>query len=172
MPLSDEQAALAGENLGLAVFIARRLHRSCAAVRRLGLDQAISAAQLGLLQAAGRYDPARGLPFSALASVSVRRAILRAVALWCRGPQPRSLDVCDDAGRSWYEILADRADGQSCAADVRDVIDRLPEHQRCVVTRRLQGASLAEIARETGLTKQAVNARERAAYRALRRVLA
>jgi RNA polymerase sigma factor (sigma-70 family) len=172
MPLTAEQAALAGEHVGLAVYLARRLYRSCAAVRRLGFDQAVSAAQLGLLKAAGRYDPARGLPFYALASVCIRHAILNAAHQWCRGPQPLSLDQPDEDGRTIGEsIVADQAGGLEDAADLTAALGRLTAKQREVICARLAGSAIKALAGQLGVTGAAVRSREAWAYRTLRRVL-
>lgn len=54
----------------VARHVARRLPR------HVGLDDLVGAGHLGLVDAARRYDPARGVPFDAYAGIRIRGAIM------------------------------------------------------------------------------------------------
>jgi RNA polymerase sigma factor (sigma-70 family) len=69
-----EVAELAAAHTGLVSYVARRLRTS----QRLGMprEDAIGAGTVGLMEAATRWDPARGRAFSTLAMPRIRGAIL------------------------------------------------------------------------------------------------
>lgn len=76
----------------------------------------------------------------------------------------------DDA----YSLVADGA-GESYAAaaqDIRDLLDALPAGQReALVMSKIQGHSLAEVARRTGLTEGAIKVRVHRGMAALRKLV-
>src|SRR4051795_587109 len=47
--------------------------------RHADIDELVQAGMLGLVEAARRFDPARGVPFEAWASLRIRGAVLDAV---------------------------------------------------------------------------------------------
>lgn len=61
-------------SLDLVEVIARHLHRSIGSPA--AVEDLISAGRMGLLDAARRYDPSRGVPFRAFATYRVRGAVL------------------------------------------------------------------------------------------------
>jgi DNA-directed RNA polymerase specialized sigma subunit len=167
-PLTIEQQLLAAGNLGLVVHVARRLVGAVASVRRLGLDQAISAGQVGLCRAAAAFDRSRGRPFAPLAGVCIARAIRAAAARWCRGGVAVSLDAPagDDEGPLVDQVAAPAV---SDGVEVADLVDQLPTHLQVVVRGRLEGKSASEIAARVGITAAGIRLRERAALNLLRR---
>jgi RNA polymerase sigma factor for flagellar operon FliA len=62
--------------LDLVEMIATRMHRSMGGV--LTRDELLSAGRVGLLTAARRYDPSRGVPFRAFATIRISGAMLDA----------------------------------------------------------------------------------------------
>jgi RNA polymerase sigma factor for flagellar operon FliA len=62
------------ENLELAEIVARQMGR--AAGRHASFDELVSFGRSGLLEAARRFDPARGVPFRVYANFRVKGAIL------------------------------------------------------------------------------------------------
>jgi RNA polymerase primary sigma factor len=77
----DEQALnkLVRSNLKFVVYIAREYEE-----RGLPLDELISEGNLGLLEAAHRFDPERGYKFISYAVWWIRQSILRALAKYSR----------------------------------------------------------------------------------------
>ncbi len=73
-PLTPEQQQLAADNLGIARNRAKHYSR-WAGVRNLQQSDLESAAMYGLVRAARRFDPSRGVPFVAFASTSISGAI-------------------------------------------------------------------------------------------------
>jgi RNA polymerase sporulation-specific sigma factor len=112
--------------------------------------------QLGLWEAARRYDPSRGAKFSTFAFTFVRRAISRSVktkrkreTLSSEIPEELSekLEPCDESTEA--ETLEQEADGRSRREHVREFKDSLPPVQRKVVELIFwQGLSQAEVARQ------------------------
>lgn len=68
--------ALVQANRPLAYHIARKLYRSLRCVRRLGIEEARSAALFGLVKASRGFDPTRGNGFSTYAYASIQHSIL------------------------------------------------------------------------------------------------
>ncbi|CAH0242711.1 RNA polymerase sigma-D factor [Microbacterium oxydans] len=91
------------------------------------IDDLLSAARLGLARAALTYDPARGIPFGAFASSQINWAMLS------------EMRRADPAG--------ERA---------RDKIERLRVAEETVLARTGRAATVAELARESGLTVDGV----------------
>ncbi len=71
--ITIQQQQLVEECQGLVRFLARRLHSRLP--RSVELDDLIGYGQIGLLQAAGDYDPNQGTKFSSFAFYRIRGAI-------------------------------------------------------------------------------------------------
>lgn len=84
---TEERNALVEQNLGIVHFVVGRLQQ-WPAVRRLGVDEALSVGFEALLEIAGRYDPSKGWPFSTGAFSHVRRRVLQAAFRAVRQPVP------------------------------------------------------------------------------------
>ena len=119
-------------NLRLVVALARRHAR--AGVDPLDLVQE---GNIGLMEAAGRFDPARGVRFATYAGWWIRSSMRRAMA-----------------AESGPIRLPDR---------VLDAIVRVRAAERELEQRLRRTPTLAEVARESGLTEAAVDTARRAA---------
>lgn len=134
--------ALIEENIGLVVHIARRIARRMPNER--DRDELVAAGMVGLVEAASRFDPTRGMTFSSFAGLRIEGAILDAlrqadrlprgvrtmqraieaaeVALTSRlGRAPSSTEVADACNVTVPELHAARA---QVAAGAVDSLDR------------------------------------------------
>ena len=123
---------LVESNLRLVVAIARRHAR--AGVEPLDL---IQEGNIGLMEAAERFDPARGVRFASYAGWWIRSSVRRALV-----------------AESGPIRLPDR---------VLDAIVRVRAAERELEQRLRRAPTLAEVARESGLTETAVGTARRAA---------
>lgn len=142
--LQDARDRLVVENIGLVVHIANRVaNRLPADIDR---EDLIAAGMLGLVEAATRFDPERGMPFAAFAGLRIEGAVLdclrsmdrlpRAVRRTQRridtvdtrltaelGRAPSSQELADGAGLPVDELHRTRgwiAAGQVESLDLRD----------------------------------------------------
>jgi RNA polymerase sigma factor for flagellar operon FliA len=131
----------------LAVGIARcmRIPSTSLADR----DDAASAAMIGLISAVDRYDPRRGVPFEAYASLRIRGAIvdeLRRVderGRADRRPEGAELAVSLDdlmergahQGPAIDDGFTERYEQEDLTTRVQDALGRLPARQREVIAR-------------------------------------
>lgn len=134
--------ALIEENIGLVVHIANRIANRLPNER--DRDDLISAGMVGLVEAASRFEPARGMPFGSFAGLRIEGAILDSLRQADRLPRSlrhtqRRIDAAElalttDLGRSPNSIEVARAAGLSLselheargqiAAGVLESIDR------------------------------------------------
>lgn len=154
----SERDSLIEENIGLVVHIARRVAGRLAGVR--DRDELVAAGMVGLVEAATRFDPTRGMPFSSFAGLRIEGAILDALRQADRLPRsvralqrridtaeatltsrlgrtPRADEVADACGVSVETLHGVRA---QVAAGIVDSLDRSVAEDR---------VSLAEIVPDT-----------------------
>jgi RNA polymerase sigma factor for flagellar operon FliA len=149
-------------------------------------EDLISWGMIGLVQAARAWDPSRSGSFSTMACLAIERAIIRGVNREWRPDEARatvSLDagLFDDAGEGserFVDLLRGDEDveGQILASEtgltVREALAQLPEDQRELIERHyLRDEPVRDIAREMGVTRQAIYLREKLALRRLREKL-
>jgi RNA polymerase sigma factor for flagellar operon FliA len=144
----------AGDASARAALIERYLPLARALARRIRLinspladdDDVASAAVLGLIDAVDRFEPGRGVPFEAYASLRIRGAIideLRRTGERTRGAeqQPRTLSLDGLVEDDWMAFLAtdDGVDARFDAEDLRGrvegALESLPPRQREVLAR-------------------------------------
>lgn len=70
----DERNALVEKNLPLATYFARRFRAT-----NMDLEDLIQEGRVGLIEAAERFDPARGIKFSTYAAWHIRKSIMEAI---------------------------------------------------------------------------------------------
>jgi RNA polymerase sigma factor for flagellar operon FliA len=104
---SPEVLARFEEQLSLVRIIARQVVRELG--RTVELEEMEAAGRLGLLEAARRFDPERGVPFKRFANYRVRGAMIDAVRK--SGPLPR---------RAWERLRALEASAEVGAAVSED----------------------------------------------------
>jgi RNA polymerase sigma factor (sigma-70 family) len=136
---------LASANQEIASRIARQMYRpGCGAE----LDDLTSEAYVGLVQASQRFDPDRGVPFSAYAIISIRGRILGFLRKqWREQSKRERLRILsrrttpDDERRQ-----AERID------DVRDAIDQLCNTQEAAILRSMLAGRTYRDAPQLGLS--------------------
>ncbi len=134
--------------------------------RGMELDDIRQIALLVLWDAADKYDPTRGISFGTYLGVAFWRNMLRIEAR-----QFHFNELSDAATDS----LASRADKYGCEVgreQLDDVtarrLDALPRKQREALLRNCAGESQTKIARQLGVSKEAIRHRISKAIRAIR----
>lgn len=167
-PLDQAGRKLAQGCIPLAAAQARRFVRR----RPMNLSEAIAVALYGVTEAAARYEEGRGVPFAAYATLVVRSKLHEAA--------DRHYQHADHTVRHAEEQepqLADAHEAEpSQAAEVKEIVARL----RCTLDRATfallweafaQDKSLTDIARERGVSKQAISQAVQAAIQRARRAV-
>lgn len=159
MPLTEEQQRLAADNIHLARRIARPYKTACPRLR----DDIESAAMLGLLYAATRYDSSLGFAFSTCAWSRIRGTVLNVIRFDCGGlggasamcmsdRRPRCLTTPNPGNLKGSRPLAcgsiPRVAREMLDADaVDDIVRKLPaKHAKVLKAIALGGLSQQETA--------------------------
>ena len=134
-------------NLALVVRMARRYERF-----GLPLEDLIQEGNMGLLAAAERFDPERGVPFPIYATAWIRQAICRAISIQTRTIRIplEALGLRRQASRVWADLEQEAHNesllsGRYRAPTVEDCARKLgvsTEHLRTTVRRLPEVASL------------------------------
>ncbi len=179
----DEQARqrLIQGNLRFVIMVARQYRN-----RSVPFEDLVNEGNIGLIQAAGRFDPDRGVRFVSYAAWYVRRAMLEALGrgLAQGAPSVLSLDGTagdDEDGEPLWARLADpkalrpedALAGVAVREQVRSALAGLPRRDARILEDRFgiggRALPLREAARKHGLSSERVRSIEK---RALRRVRA
>jgi RNA polymerase sigma factor for flagellar operon FliA len=146
-------------------------------------EDLISWGMIGLVQAARAWDSTRSNSFSTMACLAIERAIIRGVNREWRPDEARatvSLDagLFEEGGEGsdrFVDLLAGSEDvekeilASETGMAVRQALAELPEEQRELLERHyFQDQAVRDIAREKGVTRQAIYLREKLALRSLR----
>ncbi len=143
---ASARAALIERYMPLARALARRIR---VATPLADADDMVSAALLGLIDAVDRFEPGRGVPFEAYASLRIRGAIvdeLRRVDERGRGAdpeaKPRAVSLDGLVEEEWQAFLAvsdecldEEFDREDLRGRVQVAIEGLPPRQREVLAR-------------------------------------
>ena len=182
-----ERDQLVEQNMGFVVSTARQY-----VGRGLPLDDLVSEGSIGLVKAARKYDPSRGLHFAAFAVVYIRRQIEKALKdesperrVESRGDgRRRSLDAPLGAKPN-VSLLSVLVDGSVPESDhrvysaaqeqaVERALDALTPRQRQVLTACYgigqEASTMQEVADEMGLKRERVRQIRNQALRRMRRV--
>jgi RNA polymerase sigma factor (sigma-70 family) len=162
-PLTPEQSALAGANVRLAPWVARRMTRA----RPWLLEGATDSAVDELLKAAADFDPAWGVKFTTFASCYMRfgiRNYFTYVNRDCRRAASHTVNLDEiDLGRLGPSVEPRLPDE---SPDLAGLLAPLPPVEREVLAMRYgEGITLREVAGRLGFSKQR-------AYQIQRRALA
>ena len=144
---ASSRAALIERYMPLARGLARRVR--LVDVPLADADDLASAAFLGLIDAVDRFEPGRGVPFEAYASLRIRGAIIDEVRRTdergrSTGPevQPKILSLDGLAEDDWRQFLTasdesvhEQFEHEDLRGRVEGALDQLPPRQREVLTR-------------------------------------
>ena len=137
-------------------------------------DDLVGSGLLGVVEAAGRFDPARGAPFPAVAAITARGRMLDALRKESRGarcvgartrpdtPGGEQVLMVRDPGsapppshKSSFESTLTR---RELVRALRDAIETLPPRERTALRGcLLEGRPSADLAEELGVSRRAVN---------------
>lgn len=131
---SPEVLQLFEANLNLVEIIARQIGRRSG--EPLELDDLRSYGREGLLDAARRFDPTRGVPFRAYANFRVRGSIIDGIRAMARVPRRvhQTLSAISAADRVSEGALEDLQVGPPPGATAADAEQALAEHLRNMAT--------------------------------------
>jgi len=170
-----ERAFRGGEREAVERLVRGKLRlvvRICRGYRGRGLpfEDLVNEGNLGLLQAAGRFDPRRGNRFLAFAVRSIRHAVVRALERQQMDDAP-SPQQSIEAGPEVHVMRAETLDL------IRRSVQRLDEPDRYVLMRRFglqdgEPASLKAIALRLGVTPEMIRLIESRARRRVRSLIA
>ena len=136
-------------NLFLVMPVARRIRRSLP--NSIDLDEMLSDGALGLLSAAMRFEPARGVPFARFATRYIRGAMIDGVRRRRRAPVPVS--TCDRA------VLDERFDQVDARADAWSTLTLQPDPRRrlMLVLYYFDQLTMKRIGRMLGITEPRIS---------------
>jgi RNA polymerase sigma factor (sigma-70 family) len=149
-------------------------------LKRLGLtvhphaDDLVAEGYLGLMRAVDLFQPERGVKFSTLACVAIRRRMTRFLARLGRVPTvpfPRHKDGLqfDPADHQYAEDLARQERSEAVCQALQAALARLPARWAAILRSRFhEGLTLREVAAGLGVCAQRVSSLERRALAYLR----
>jgi RNA polymerase sigma factor for flagellar operon FliA len=141
---------LAAQHVGLVKWIARRLRMGLPAW--IELHELVGDGTLGLVRAAGRFDPERGVPFSRFAGPLIRGAMLD-------GLRRRTHARRTTRRKAWLsgtQLAVDdaRFDTIDAADQAGVLLDRLPARDRQIAELFfIRGISLKELSRQMRISQ-------------------
>ncbi len=162
MALPPERAGWVEANAGLARRAALRGLRSCRTGRRLGLDELLQAAMIGLTRGAQRYDQASGYAASTVLYNAARWHVLNAIVRERKALLRQGMVMADVAARGDEEgggFDPGGADRGPAALEANDEADAVLSrvHPRLAAWARLRfagGMTQDEAAAAVGVSQQ------------------
>ncbi len=160
-PLNEHSQELARTHQDLARRLAWKQHLHCG--RSMPLDELRGEALYGLVYAAGMFDPSRGVPFGAYATMAIKHRLMQAVVIWQRGGRLAHIRFTDLNARMANEF-------DTPCPHTRESIDEATLHEtldrvRCRLPSRwfqalelyyADGHTLEEVGNRLGVTRERV----------------
>jgi len=174
----DERNELVENNLALATYFAKRFRAS-----HMELDDLIQEGRRGLIDAADRFDPARGIKFSTYAAWHIRKSIMEAIRSrndTVYTPKRHQSKKCFELDPSWDAVDTAPSPHEAMERDedlhaIRACIGMLP-HRDAIVIRLRHGINtekltLAKVGDILGVSRERVRQIQNAAEEKLRGLL-
>jgi RNA polymerase sigma factor (sigma-70 family) len=154
-PLDLERQRLAEQYLSYAFRLAWKFAKTN---RGMPADDLISAAQFGLVYAAGHFDPARGIPFGAYANMVISHRLTVDAASW-RAKRLPSLSQTEDGESDVVDPIAGPAILSSEAGELCDRIRSglTPRRWQALWMHHAESLTYKEIGQRMGVSHQAVH---------------
>ena len=160
-PLNDTARELAGAHLALARRLAWKQFQTCAGT--MPLEELRGEAFYGLVYAAGMFDPGRGVPFGAYATMAITHRLIQAVNVWRRGGRLAHIRFTDLTAGAAHEF-------DTPCPHTHESIDQAARHEQIERIRRLlpprwfqalqlyyaHGFTLEEVGHRLGVTRERV----------------
>jgi RNA polymerase sigma factor (sigma-70 family) len=173
--LTREQQLLAEAHLPIACRLAwvrrRRLREMVPG------DDLVSESFVGLVYAASIFDPSKGVPFAAYATMVIKHRLCQYITRWLRRDRAvTTLSALDPTGEldagDGAHLVADPAPMPDKQAADRELVGRVKElvpHSFDLLWDRFAvGRTMEELGDDCGITRQAIRHREKKAIRRLR----
>lgn len=144
--------------LDLVEAIARHLHRTVGSP--VSLDDLVGVGRMGLLDAARRYDPTRGVPFRAFAAHRIRGAVLDGMRRMGHAPRRAYARIrgLEAASRVSEAALEDLAVAPPPGTGPADADRRLGDHLAAMATAMAVGLLTTPASGEDGVVTAADDA--------------
>ncbi len=152
-------------HLPLVRYVVRRLRPTSSP---LEVDDLVSAGTIGLIEAADRYDPKRGVPFASFAYFRIRGAVIEEISILGVGTLTTSRAACsleapisDETGFTLMDVTVDpSASEPQCSAELSELltaIGDLPDRDRQILALSVAGHSGNDIADRYGCSPSLVS---------------
>lgn len=169
---------LVEKNMGLATYFAQRFYST-----GMELEDLVQEGMVGLMDAANRFDPRRGIKFSTYAAWHIRKAIMDAIRNkndMVRTPRRHQAKACFELDTSWdaadpTESPVDALARREEVSAIQKCIKMLP-HRDAIVIRLRHGVNvekmtLSEVGRILDVSRERVRQIQNAAEEKLRLLL-
>lgn len=134
--LNSEQQAFVEDNMGLAGFMAKKLSNSAPGIE---YEDLTSLCYLGLVKAAGTFDPGKGFTFATWATSCIKFTVIKEMRYYRRhNPDLTYLeDMMSDDSLSWEQLLSSNQlnpeDQATDAALLHQLAQQLNDKQKTVL---------------------------------------
>lgn len=168
------------ENMGYVITLARQYKSDI-----LSTDDLVSEGVIGMMKAAGKFDPSRGKPFVTFAAPYIRKSIEDAISRLENDTQVRSTDesipigshnnytllnVLEDKDAAYADAVIEQ---QTLSSELLRVIDILNEREQAVISRfygiHCERQSMFEIGQVLGLKRERIRQIRNTALRKLQK---
>jgi len=129
-------------------------------------DDLFSITLLGMLKAIEQFDPSRNIKFSTFASFKMHNAVLDLMRTYERKNSKNNLHIdgslgYDSPNSSFYELLNDKDNTIDnlvvTKTVIRDIFNKLSERKKLILSEKMKGRTLKQIAEKVGISEIAIS---------------